>query len=120
MNKQPIDIISPVVEGIQDKKGTGIVILDLSDIEGAGARNFVICQATNPTQVAAVADSVRDNVLKTAGRKPLSSDGYRNASWIILDYGDYMIHIFLPDERRRYNLEELWSDARFTEIPDLD
>lgn len=71
-------------------------------------------------QVAAIADNVREFLQKEAGVKPYNYDGYRNSQWIVIDYGDVFVHVFLPETREYYNLEELWSDAPTTEIPDLD
>lgn len=71
-------------------------------------------------QVSAIADCVREYVQQHTGVKPYNYDGYRNAQWIVIDYGHTLVHVFLPDVRQHYNLEELWSDARITEIPDLD
>ena len=65
-------------------------------------------------------DNIVDAVLDQAGRKPAGTDGYRNREWIIIDYGETIVHIFLPETRTRYALEELYSDAPVTEIPDED
>lgn len=120
MTDKTADIVPLAVEGIQDRKGKGITVLNLSKIDTAPAHNFVICQGSSTSQVSAIADSVRDKVLEVSGRKPYSDDGYRNAQWILLDYGDTVIHVFLPEVRERYNLEELWGDAGISQIPDLD
>jgi ribosome-associated protein len=71
-------------------------------------------------QVEAIADSVREYVEKNAGQRPFNYDGYQNAQWVIIDYGNIFVHIFVPDFRDRYNLEQLWADARINAIPDLD
>ena len=109
-----------IVDAIQDKKGCGITIVDLSDIESAPAHEFIICQGRTPQQVAAIADNVRDSLLEKVHAKPYNYDGYRNAQWIVVDYGSTLVHVFVPDARSLYNLEELWNDAVLTEIPDLD
>lgn len=114
------DIIASITEGIQDKKGRGITIISLSGIEMASTGSFVICEGRSPAQVSAIADSVRETVQKSTGRKPVNYDGYRNSQWIIVDYGEVMVHIFLPETRQYYNLEDLWGDADITRIPDLD
>lgn len=114
------EIIKLVIEGIQERKGKKIVVVDLSHIEGSAANKFIICQGSSPTQVNAIADSVREYVQEHSGVKPYNYDGYQNSQWIVIDYGDLFVHIFLPDIREHYNLEELWSDAPITEIPDLD
>lgn len=114
------DITPFVIEGIQDKKGSGISVIDLSGIEMASTGKFVICVGRSPSQVSAIADSVREKVLKATGRKPYNYDGYRNSQWIVVDYGELMLHAFVPEFREHYNLEELWADACLTEIPDMD
>lgn len=113
-------VIAPAVEAIQDIKGTGIKIIDLSDIPVSSARYFIICEGRSTSQVSAIADNIREKVQETTGRKPYNYDGYRNSQWIVIDYGEVMIHIFLPEFRTLYNLEELWGDGKLTEIPDLD
>lgn len=114
------DIVKLVTEGIQDRKGRKITHVDLSDIESAAAQNFVICEGSSTMQVLAIADSVREYLHKNAGIKPYNYDGYQNSQWIVIDYGHTLVHVFLPDVRQHYNLEELWSDAKINEIPDLD
>lgn len=109
-----------IIDAIQDKKGRGITLVDLSGIESAPTREFIICEGRTPQQVAAIADNVRDQLLEQVRVKPDNYDGYRNARWIVVDYGSVMVHIFVPDARTLYSLEELWNDAAITEIPDLD
>lgn len=114
------DLTPLIVDAIQDRKGRGITVLDLSGIETAAASTFIVCQGNTPTQVAAIADSIRDSLLERAATKPFNYDGYRNSQWIVLDYGHVLVHIFVPDQRAHYNLEELWADAPCTVIADLD
>lgn len=114
------DLQRLVIEGIQEKKGHEIAVLDMSAIDTAPAPEFVVCQGNSSSQVAAIADSVRDYLLRHANLKPYNYDGYRNAQWIVIDYGNIMVHVFTPDTRRLYDLEELWSDASITRLPDLD
>lgn len=113
-------LIDNIIEGIRDRKGRGITLVDLSEIESSAAGHFIICQGTSPMNVAAIADSVREYVRSHSGTKPYNYDGYRNAQWIVIDYGDVFVHIFMPETREMYNLEELWSDATITRLPDLD
>lgn len=107
-----------IIEGIRDRKGHAITLIDTSAIESCAASKFIICQGNSVTQVASIADSVRDYLLEHAGIKPYNYDGYRNSEWIVIDYGDVFVNVFLPEARRRYNLEELWSDGVVTELPD--
>lgn len=109
-----------IIEGIQDRKGRNITIVDMTRIEDAPVSRFIIAEGTSNMQVGAIADSVRDSLLERAGVKPYNYDGYGISEWIVLDYGDTLVHIFHPEARRRYMLEELWADAKITDIPDLD
>lgn len=109
-----------IISAIQDKKGRDISVLDLSKVDGAPTGKFIICTGNSTSQVSAIADNVREEVQKQTGEKPVNYDGYRNSQWIVVDYGDTMVHVFLPDTRSFYMLEQLWSDAKTTHIPDLD
>lgn len=113
-------LIQSIIEAIQEKKGHNIVHVDLTNIESAAAQGFVIATGNTPMQVATVADSVREYVEKHAGQRPFNYDGYENAQWVIIDYGSIFVHVFVPDFRERFNLEQLWADARINKIPDLD
>lgn len=109
-----------IIAGIQERKGRKITHINLSAIESSPASDFFVCEGTSATHVASIADSVRDYLLEHGRIKPYNYDGYDNAQWIVLDYGSALVHIFLPEERQRYKLEELWSDGKINEIPDLD
>lgn len=109
-----------IIDAIQDLKGTNITIVDLSHIESAAAPMFIIAQGSSTMNVAAIADNVREKLLENLHVKPYNYDGYGTDQWIIIDYGSVMVHIFMPEARQRYNLEELWSDAVITDIPNLD
>lgn len=118
--KNKNSIIPDIIEAIQNKKGKKITKINLDSVEGASAREFIICEGRSTSQVAAIADSIREDVQKSTGIKPYNYDGYRNSQWIIIDYGDIMVHVFLPETRAFYNLEDLWSDGGFDEIPDIE
>lgn len=109
-----------IIEGIQERKGKRISIVDMSQIESAPTQLFVIAEGSSSMNVAAIADSVREYVQEHSGIKPYNYDGYQNSEWIVIDYGWAMVHIFLPHDREKYNLEELWNDALITDVPDLD
>lgn len=109
-----------ITAAIQDKKGLDISILDLTRVDGAPTGQFIICTGKSTTQVSSIADNVREEVQKQTGEKPINYDGYRNSQWIVVDYGDTMVHVFLPETRDFYRLEELWSDAETTNIPNFD
>lgn len=109
-----------IIEGIQERKGRNITVVDMSEIESAAASNFIIAEGSSSMQVSAIADSIREYVQDKSGVKPYNYDGYTNSQWIVIDYGDTLVHVFVPEARQRYNLEELWSDAVITEVPNLD
>lgn len=115
-----IDMTPHIIEAITDRKGKKITIIDLSRLETAPTRQLVICQGNSTSQVDAIADSIRERLQKDCGIKPINYDGYRNSQWIVIDYGHIMVHVFLPDYREFYNLEDLWNDAPSRQIPDLD
>ena len=92
-----------------DKKAESVKILNLTEISGF-TDYFVICSGTSDRQVQAIADSVQ-TALKTAGRKALSVEGYSEGRWVLLDFGDIVVHVFLDALREYYDLENLWEDA---------
>lgn len=114
------DITSVIVDAIQDKKGTKITCIDLTDIPSSPAPEFVICNGKTPTQTSAIADNIIEKLREKCGMKPVTTEGFRNAQWIIIDYGSLMVHVFTPEMREFYNLDDLWSDGKITEVPDLD
>ena len=114
------ELIQRIIEGIQERKGRDIVHIDLSQLEYATTTGFVIATGNTKIQVEAIADSVREYVQEKTSQKPFNYDGYQNSQWIVIDYGTVFAHIFLPEERERYNLEELWADAQISRIPNLD
>ena len=123
MQKEKIeaqDVIKQIIEGIQDKKGKGIVVVDMLKLGNSICDYFVICQGNSPTQVSAITDSIEDTVRINCKKKPYSIDGLRNSQWVAMDYGDILVHIFLPDVRKFYDIEHLWADATLTEIADID
>ncbi|MBO4445224.1 MAG: ribosome silencing factor [Bacteroidaceae bacterium] len=120
MNAETEKLVSIIVDAIQDKKGTGIVVADLSTVDGAVCPCFVICQGNTPIQVEAIARSVGDRLREGEHVKPIAVEGLRNARWVAIDYVDVMVHIFVPAERAFYNLENLWADAQLIQVPDLD
>ncbi len=112
-------LINKIVEGIQDVKGLKITKVDMSHIDNYVFRNFVICEGRSNTHVASIADSVKDYVREQIKVKPYFVDGYDNAQWIAMDYGEVVVHVFQPELRSFYNLEGLWEDAKTEKIPDL-
>jgi ribosome-associated protein len=113
-------LVDTIIKGIQEKKGQDITVVDLRGIDGAIASFFVICQGNTPTQVEAITDSVAETARINAGEKPAHVVGLELAHWVAMDFTDVIVHIFVPDMRSYYNIENLWQDAQQTEIPNLD
>ena len=107
--------ISPLVEavvlGMQEVKAKDVVHLDLREVPGTVCDHFVICHGDSTTQVEAIARSVEKFTLQNAHEKPWHFEGKENAGWILLDYVDVVVHIFLRDVRTYYGLDQLWADA---------
>jgi len=112
-------LVDTIVEALQEKKGRRIVTMDLSELENSICQYFIICQGKTPTQVSALYDSVWDVVRERMNEKPAGAIGMREAQWIAMDYGTVMLHLFIPELRAFYNLENLWADAVMAEIPDI-
>jgi ribosome-associated protein len=112
-------LVNTIIDALQEKKGKKIVTLDLTELDGAICKYFIIAQGNTPTQVSALSDSVWDVVYDQVHEKPLGAIGMKEAQWIAMDYGTVILHIFIPDMREYYNLENLWADADVTEIPDI-
>ncbi|GAA4367024.1 ribosome silencing factor [Hymenobacter saemangeumensis] len=101
---------------MQDKKASDIVVLNLKELKNAVADYFVICSANSDTQLDAVARSVEEEVEKLTGESPWQTEGRTNREWVLLDYVDVVVHVFLRDRRQFYALEELWGDAEISYI----
>jgi ribosome-associated protein len=98
------------VRAAESKKATDIKVLDLTGITSFTDR-FVVCTGSNPRQVQAIGDEITLR-LKDRGELPLSVEGYSQAEWVLIDYGDFLVHIFSPKAREYYALERLWRNAR--------
>jgi len=107
-----------IAEGILKKKGENVIVLNLSKLPNAVSNYFVICHGSSKTQVEAIAESVLEGVTKAKAGKPWHKEGFENTEWILLDYVDVVVHIFLEETRSFYNLESLWADAEIEEIKD--
>jgi len=108
-------IFKTIIKAIQEKKGENIVSLDLRKIHEAVADFFVICQASNQPQIRAITDFIEEEVKKKCGESPYHYEGKENMHWVILDYVNIVVHIMMPEQRKFYRLEEMWSDAELNE-----
>lgn len=104
-------IFKTVIHAIQEKKGEKIISLDLRKIPEAVADFFIICEATNNTQLKAIADSVEVEVKKNCGELPYKHEGRKGEQWILIDYVNVVVHVMLTETRKFYELEEMWSDG---------
>lgn len=107
-------IYKTILHAIEDKKGENIVVLDLRKIPEAVADFFVICEAAAGTQIKAIADSVEEKVKEKTGETPYRQEGISALQWVLIDYINIVVHIFMPEKREFYQLEEMWSDAKKT------
>jgi ribosome-associated protein len=110
--------IAEAVAAAQDKKAQNIVALELEKGAGPFTDYFVICDGTNPKQVQAIADAV-DERLAVLNLHPVHIEGYRQADWVLLDYVDFVVHIFSEGARQYYDLERLWKSAKHLDVADL-
>ena len=114
------DILANVIiEGMQENKAKEIVSLNLKEIETAVCDYFIICHGTSNTHVSAIADSVIEETIKTLKDKPFNREGLENGEWILLDYGNVVVHVFQRETRDFYNIEKLWGDADIDHIKDI-
>jgi ribosome-associated protein len=111
-------LLSSVAKGIFEKKGHDVLKIDLRKLESRIADYFVICHGSSTTQVDSICDSVEDTVRKMDGEKPLHVEGLDNCFWVLLDYGNVVVHIFLEEYRSFYSLESLWADATIEAMAD--
>lgn len=118
--KTATQLVTSIVEGIQEKKGHHISVADLTDIDDTICQYLVICDGNSPSHISAIYESVREMAQKHTGEKPNAVDGLRNSLWVAMDYADVVVHIFLPETRQFYDIDHLWEDAQVEQIPDLD
>ena len=111
-------IFKAIINAIQEKKGENIVSLDLRKISEAVADFFIICEANNNTQLKAIADFVEEDVKLKCEEAAYKHEGRQAQQWILIDYVNVVVHIMLPEPRKFYQLEEMWSDAPMTEHKD--
>ncbi len=104
-------IFKAIISAIQEKKGEKIVSLDLRKIHEAVSDFFIICEASNSTQLKAIADNVEHVVKEKCDETPYKHEGRQGQQWILIDYVNVVVHIMLPEPRKFYRLEEMWSDA---------
>jgi ribosome-associated protein len=111
-------LLQSVVKGIFEKKGQDVLKIDLRKLENRITDFFIISHGSSVNQVDSLCDSVEDIVRKETGEKPMHVEGLDNCFWVLLDYGNVIVHLFLEEYRHFYSLESLWADASMEAIKD--
>ena len=114
MTSNPRQIITKAINAAEDKKAKNIVVLDIEAISSV-CDYFIICSGNSSTQVKAIAENIEER-LEEQGINLIRKEGMAEARWILLDYGDFVFHVFLEEERNYYNLERLWGDAKVVDF----
>jgi|TARA_B110000483_G_scaffold78858_1_gene98264 ribosome-associated protein len=110
------ELISKIISGVEDVKGIDISLLDLRDIENTVCSYFIVCSGSSNTHVNAIVSSVQKTVSKELREKPFHTEGLENSEWVLIDYVNIVVHVFQKHIREYYNIEELWGDAKTTQI----
>ena len=108
-------IIKTIISAIQEKKGENIISLDLRKIDEAVTDFFIICEADNQPQVRAIGEHIEAMVKEKCGENPFHHEGYSTLQWVLVDYVNVVVHVMLPETRKFYRLEDMWSDAAASE-----
>ena len=110
------ELISKIISGVEDVKGIDISLLDLRDIENTVCSYFIVCSGSSNTHVNAIVSSVQKTVSKELREKPFHTEGLENSEWVLIDFVNIVVHVFQKHIREYYNIEELWGDAKTTQI----
>ena len=110
------ELSTAIISGMEDKKASKIVLIDLKGVSGAVADYFVVCSGSSDTQVESISKGVDEAVHKQTGENPWHVEGRTNREWILLDYGNVVAHVFKQEKRDFFALEDLWGDAKIIEI----
>ena len=103
-----------IVKGMEERKASDIVVMDLREVKGAISDFFVICSGTSDTQIQAISESIEKEVKINSKELPWKKEGYTNREWILIDYVNVVAHVFKKEKREFYALENLWGDAKTT------
>lgn len=108
-----------IIDSIQDIKGLNIVKIDLNKLEDSPANYFIICEGESTVQVSAIATNIKKRLRKELAVKCYHLEGMKESKWVLLDYFETVVHVFYPETRQFYDIEDLWSDGEFTEYQNL-
>lgn len=111
--------VAEAIDACREKKADQITVLELEKDSGAFTDYFVVCSGTNPRQIQAISDEVEERLEKT-GLHPAHVEGYTQAEWVLLDYVDFVVHVFSEQARKYYDLERLWKSAKKMEAEELE
>ena len=114
--EREIQLVEEVIIGIENVKGENIHQLDLRELDNTPCDFFIVCSGNSNTQVSAIVNSVQKTVSKALHEKPFHTEGLDNAEWVLIDYVNVVVHVFQNQIREYYNIEELWGDAKSTQI----
>lgn len=109
-------LVDEIILGIENVKGENIHQLDLRELDNTPCDFFIVCSGNSNTQVSAIVNSVQKTVSKALHEKPFHTEGLDNAEWVLIDYVSVVVHVFQNQIRDYYNIEELWGDAKSTQI----
>ena len=113
-----VELLDSVIKGIFEKNGIDVLKIDLRKLENRISDYFVICNGNSKTQVDSISYSVEETVRKETGEKPFHVEGLENCFWVLIDYGNVIVHIFQEEYRNFYSLESLWADATIERLAD--
>lgn len=114
--EREIQLVEEIILGIENVKGENIHQLDLRELDNTPCDFFIVCSGNSNTQVSAIVNSVQKTVSKALNEKPFHTEGLDNAEWVLIDYVNVVVHVFQNQIREYYNIEELWGDAKSTQI----
>lgn len=114
--ERELQLIEEIILGIENVKGENIHQLDLRELDNTPCDFFIVCSGNSNTQVSAIVNSVQKTVSKSLHEKPFHIEGLDNAEWVLMDYVNVVVHVFQNQIRQYYNIEELWGDAKSTQI----
>jgi len=117
--KESSRLINLIVDAIQDIKGKNIIKLDLRELESAPADYFIVCEGDSTTQIRSISTNIQKRIKEEISLLPSSKEGVQDANWVLVDYFDVIVHVFYPETRKFYDLEDLWGDAQITEYANL-
>lgn len=112
-------LIDLIIDSIQDIKGKNIIKLDLREIDSSPTDYFIICEGESSTQVRAISANIHKRIKQELAVHPSSREGVQDSNWVLVDYFDTVVHVFYPETRKYYDLEDLWSDAVITEYDNV-